>query len=113
MPIDPKVLDAMVEAGAEVNADYACRIHVNGIPTPATNLSKCGGHCVCRLLAKESILAALRAAEALNVPHNLVGREATEMMLSVGWDTVEHGDRPCPEQSWPAMFDAAPVVSDD
>ena len=111
MPIDPKVLDAMVEAGMRA---YAKTIGFKVDSLPAKDWEG----------IRACILAALRAAEAFPVPHKLVGREATDEMAVAAHHALYHwrekqGD---PQQNpdnptkhkirFAAMFDAAPGVGE-
>lgn len=127
MPIDPKALDMMVEAGAKAEWDFNTARYPDGssymedkwegAPEPLRKLYLG--------VSRRTILAALHAAEALDVPHKLVGRDATEGMISARgnvvttWEdtwagnTREQVSRNFATLDWRAMFDAAPRVGDD
>ena len=116
MQIDPKVLDAMVEAGAE-----ACRAEDRFDAVgcePWAQLSE-GSKSMWRKLFSAGLTAALRAAEALDVPHKLVGREVTQRMIDAGRPEVDFHyladdeiERRNMRDAWSAMFDAAPGVEE-
>lgn len=88
MPIDPKLLDAMVEAA-----------HRSLWLTDEADENA----------TRRAILAALRAAEAWPVPHKLVSWQPTREMITAGRgeDDIEIAE------SWREMHDAAPGVGDD
>ena len=99
--IDPKLLDAMVEAGCR--SLYQGWAMMQDYPGSTEKSDR-------RQVVLDIILAALRAAEAWPEPHKLVGREATAKQHNAAMDRITKEAGELYSDIWSAMFDAAPGI---